>query len=65
MDVFCSPHWENPDQGDLLVDVQEELTGSGWNVCAFIFIQGKEFLKLIPDLSLNLLSLQRVPVLRC
>ena len=65
VDVFRSPHWENPGQEDLLADVQKELIGSGGNFGGFIFLQGKESLRLFPDLSLNPLSIQRVPVLRC
>jgi len=68
VDMFCSPRWENRDQEDLLADVQdveEELIGSGWNFCTFIFPQKIEFLKLLSDLSLNPLSIERVPVLRC
>jgi hypothetical protein len=65
MDVFRSPHWENPIQEDLLTDGQQELMGSGWNFCAYIFPQGKEVLKLFPDLSLTPLSIEKVPALRC
>jgi hypothetical protein len=65
MDVFRSPHWENPVQEDLLTDVQKELIASGWNFCALIFPQGKEFLNLFPDLSLSPPSIEKVPVLRC
>lgn len=64
VDVFRSLHWENPPQEDLLVDGQEELIGLAWNFCAFIFPQGKEFIKLISDLS-NPLFIKIVPVLRC
>ena len=65
VDVFRSPHWENPDQEDLLADVQKELIGSGGNWGCFIFLQGKELLRLFPYLSLNPLSIKKDPVLRC
>jgi len=68
VDMFCSPRWEKPDQEDLLADVQdveEELIGVGWNLGAFIVPQRIEFFRLFPDLSLNPLSIKRIPVLRC
>jgi hypothetical protein len=65
MDIFRSPHWENLVQEDLLIDLQKEWIGSGWNFCAIIFPQGKEFLKFFPDLSLSSLLIERFPVLRC
>ncbi len=65
MDVFRSPHWESPVQEDLLTDVPKELIGSGGSFSAIISFQGKEFLRLFPDLSLNLLPIEKVPVLRC
>ncbi len=68
VDILRSPQWENPDQEDLLTDgqdLQKELIGSGWNICAFRFHPGKEFLKLLPDLSLNPFSTEKVLVLRC
>jgi hypothetical protein len=65
IDVFRNPHWENPVQEDLLSDLQKKGIGSGWNFCAIISPQGKESLELFPDLSLNPLSIEKVPVLRC
>ena len=65
MDVFRSPHWENPVQEDLLAAVQREFIGSGGNYCAIVSPPGKEFFKLFPDLSLNPLLIEKVPVLRC
>ena len=49
----------------LLIDLQKKWIGSGWNFSAILFPQGKEFLKLFPDLSLNPLSIEKIPLLRC
>ena len=65
MDVFRSPHWENPVQEDLLTDAPKELIASGGNLLGFISPQGKEFLTLFPDLHLNLLSIEKDLILRC
>jgi len=69
--VFCRPYWENPLQEELLADVpdvqdmEEELIGSGSNFSLFIGPGEIQFLKLLSDLPLNPLSIERVPVLRC
>ena len=65
MDVFRSPHWENPVQEDLLIDLQKKWMGSGWLFCPVLFLQGKEVLRLFPDLLLNPLSIENILVLRC
>ena len=65
IDVFRRLHWEDPVQEDLLADVQQELVGVGWIFCAVIFDQGNEVSNTFPDLSVNPLSTEKVPILRC
>jgi hypothetical protein len=65
MDVFRSPHWENPIQEDLLAVVDKKWAGSEWNFSAIIFPPKNESLKLFSALSLNPLSIEKVLVLRC
>ncbi len=68
VDIFRSPQEENPEQEDLSTDgqdLQRELIGAGWNFCAFGFHPGRDFLELLPDLSSNPLSIEKLHILRC
>jgi hypothetical protein len=65
IDAFRKPHWEGPDQEDLLADLGKKGMGFGWMVCLPFLFQRREMLKLMPNFSMALSPIQRPSTIRC
>jgi hypothetical protein len=65
MDVFRSPHWENPEQEDLLADLDKKWFPFGWIICALVLCPGKETFNIPSILFIPSFPIQKPSILRC